>query len=76
MQSQFSPSSDLIYTVSQLNNEARFLLEDTFPFIWIEGEISNFAAPNSGHWYFCLKDAQSQVRCAMFKMQQRQLLFP
>jgi exodeoxyribonuclease VII large subunit len=64
-----------IYTVSRLNNEVRFLLEDTFPYVWVEGEISNFAAPNSGHWYFALKDASAQVRCAMFKGNQRKLSF-
>lgn len=64
-----------IYTVSRLNNEARYLLEDAFPMIWIEGEISNFAAPHSGHWYFSLKDHSAQVRCAMFRGSQRQLNF-
>ena len=64
-----------IYTVSRLNNEVRFLLEDTYPFVWVEGEISNFAAPHSGHWYFSLKDAAAQVRCAMFRTQQRNLGF-
>lgn len=64
-----------IYTVSRLNSEVRFLLEDTFPLVWVEGEISNFAAPHSGHWYFSLKDASAQVRCAMFKGQQRKLNF-
>ncbi len=64
-----------IYTVSRLNNEVRFLLEDTFPSIWVEGEISNFAAPHSGHWYFSLKDNSAQVRCAMFRGNQRQLGF-
>ena len=37
------------------------------PALWIQGEISNFAAPGSGHWYFSLKDAAAQVRCAMFR---------
>lgn len=64
-----------IYTVSRLNNEVRFLLEDTFATLLIEGEISNFAAPHSGHWYFCLKDASAQVRCAMFKSSQRDVGF-
>jgi exodeoxyribonuclease VII large subunit len=62
-----------IYTVSRLNREVRFMLEDNFPLMWIEGEISNFAAPHSGHWYFSLKDATAQVRCAMFKPQNRRL---
>lgn len=64
-----------IYTVSRLNNEVRFLLEDTFPPIWVEGEISNFSAPNSGHWYFSLKDAAAQVSCAMFRSSRLKLNF-
>lgn len=43
------------------------LLETQLPLLWIEGEISNFARPRSGHWYLTLKDNQAQVRCAMFK---------
>jgi exodeoxyribonuclease VII large subunit len=64
-----------VYTVSRLNNSVRFLLEDTYENVWVEGEISNFAAPNSGHWYFSLKDASAQVRCALFRGNQRQLGF-
>ncbi len=56
-----------IYTISRLNREARSLLEQNFPILWIEGEISNLARPASGHLYFSLKDAAAQVRCAMFK---------
>lgn len=37
------------------------------PLLWVEGEISNFARPASGHWYFTLKDQQAQIRCAMFR---------
>jgi exodeoxyribonuclease VII large subunit len=54
-------------TVSQLNRQARMLLESHFDFVWVEGEVSNFAAPSSGHWYFTLKDGSAQVRCAMFR---------
>jgi exodeoxyribonuclease VII large subunit len=56
-----------VYTVSRLNREARMLLEAGLPPLWIEGELSNFARPSSGHWYFTLKDADAQVRCAMFR---------
>jgi exodeoxyribonuclease VII large subunit len=56
-----------VYTVSRLNREARMLLEAGLPPCWIEGELSNFARPASGHWYFTLKDADAQVRCAMFR---------
>src|SRR5450631_1599395 len=61
-----------IYTVSRLNREVRILLERGFGTLWIEAEISNFARPSSGHWYFSLKDAAAQVRCAMFR--QRNML--
>src|SRR3990167_1315240 len=64
-----------IYTVSRLNNAVRVILENNFPFVWVEGEISNFAAPHSGHWYFSLKDATAQIRCAMFKGNQRKINF-
>lgn len=56
-----------VYTVSRLNREVRGLVESRFATLWIEGEISNFARPASGHWYFSLKDAGAQVRCAMFR---------
>ena len=56
-----------IYTVSRLNREARALLEGSFPLLWLEGEVSNFTRPASGHWYFSLKDEIAQVRCAMFR---------
>jgi exodeoxyribonuclease VII large subunit len=61
-----------IYTVSRLNREVRALLERGFATLWLEAEISNFARPSSGHWYFSLKDASAQVRCAMFR--QRNML--
>ena len=56
-----------IFTVSELNRTVRQLLESTLPLLWVEGEISNFARPSSGHWYLTLKDQNAQVRCAMFK---------
>lgn len=65
--------SEEIYTVSRLNREARNLLEGSFPALWIEGEISGFLAHTSGHWYFSLKDSTAQVRCAMFRTQNRRL---
>jgi exodeoxyribonuclease VII large subunit len=62
-------------TVSQLNRQARTLLESHFDFIWVTGEISNFVAPSSGHWYFSLKDGGAQVRCAMFRNRNQRLRF-
>lgn len=64
-----------IYTVSELNMQARALLEGSFPQIWVEGEISNLARPRSGHIYFSLKDERCQLRCAMFRMHNRRIDF-
>lgn len=62
-------------SVSQLNREAKRLLANHFLTVRVVGEVSNFSAPSSGHWYFTLKDAQAQVRCAMFRGQQNRLGF-
>jgi exodeoxyribonuclease VII large subunit len=64
-----------IYTVSQLTGEIKTLLEKNFEHIWVEGEISNFRQPTSGHLYFTLKDESSQLRAVMFRMQNRLLKF-
>ena len=55
-----------VLSVSAVNRQARDLLEDKFPAIAVEGEVSGFSAPASGHWYFTLKDSKAQLRCAMF----------
>jgi len=68
-------NSPAVLSVSQLNRLARQLLEDCFPLIWVEGEISNLSRPSSGHWYFTLKDKQAQVRCAMFRNRNFRLRF-
>lgn len=60
-------NSRTVLSVTQLNRQARQLLETHMSLLWIEGEISNFSCPTSGHWYFTLKDTGAQVRCAMFK---------
>lgn len=56
-----------VYSVRELNAAAKSLLENGLPLMWVRGEISNFVAASSGHWYFSLKDEQAQVRCAMFR---------
>lgn len=60
-----------IYSVSRLNSEVRLTLELQFQTLWLQGEVSNFVAAASGHWYFSLKDSAAQVKCAMFKMANR-----
>ncbi len=57
-----------ILTVSQLNRSVKKTLESHYQTVWIEGEVSNIMRPQSGHLYFTLKDAQAQVRCALFRL--------
>lgn len=64
-----------VYTVSRLNAEVRALLEGNLGRIWLNGEISNFASPSSGHWYLTLKDNHSQIRCAMFRGRNQNVTF-
>ena len=64
-----------VLSVSSLNQMAKSLLEGHFSQIAVEGEISNFANPASGHWYFTLKDQKSQLRCAMFAGHNRWVRF-
>ena len=64
-----------IYSVSDLNRETKNLLASHFSSIQVEGEISNLSTPSSGHFYFSLKDPKAQIRCAMFKSQQRRMNF-
>jgi exodeoxyribonuclease VII large subunit len=69
------PQGREILTPSILVRMARDVLEDSFPLVWIEAEISNLSRPASGHFYFNLKDAQAQVRCAMFRLKAQYLRF-
>ena len=68
-------SNRRIISVSELNKHAKRLLESEFPLLFVEGEISNFARPRSGHWYFTLKDEKAQIRCAMFKNRNQTVKF-
>nr|WP_320192917.1 exodeoxyribonuclease VII large subunit [uncultured Desulfobacter sp.] len=64
-----------VYTVGTLTRQIKNLLEDQYPFLWITGEISNFATPASGHSYFSLKDEAAVISCVIFKGQKRHLKF-
>ncbi|MCH2346732.1 MAG: exodeoxyribonuclease VII large subunit [Pseudomonadales bacterium] len=64
-----------VLSVTNLNRMAKLLLEDNFPAVVVEGEISNLATPASGHWYLTLKDKTSQIRCAMFVNRNRLVRF-
>ena len=64
-----------ILTVSQANRQAKRLLETHFASVWIDGEISNFSTPSSGHWYLTLKAQNAQIKCAMFRSRNARLKF-
>ena len=64
-----------IFTVTRLNSAVRMILEQDLGLVWLTGELSNLAMPSSGHWYFSLKDISAQVRCAMFKGNNRRVPF-
>ncbi len=64
-----------VLTPSALNRLVRELIEGALPMAWIEGEVCNFVRAASGHWYFSLKDAAAEVRCAMFARENARLRF-
>lgn len=64
-----------ILSVGDLNRAIAASLEDRFDMVWVGGEISNFKAYDSGHWYFSLKDEEGQIRCVMFRGRNGQVGF-
>ncbi|MDM5088439.1 exodeoxyribonuclease VII large subunit [Aeromonas bestiarum] len=74
---RLNPSSQQqqVFTVTRLNSAVRMILEQDLGLVWLTGELSNLAMPSSGHWYFSLKDLGAQVRCAMFKGNNRRVAF-
>lgn len=64
-----------VMTVSELNKHIRDILEGRFPILWLKGEISNFKAHTSGHFYFSLKDSKAQINAVMFRGFNSQLRF-
>lgn len=71
----FDDSPARILTVTQVTRDIKELLEEAFLSVWVEGEISNFRVVQSGHAYFTLKDARSQLRVVMFRSAMGRLLF-
>ena len=74
-QTSQSSAPKIVLSISQLNQQSRNLLESALSRVWVEGEISNFVRPSSGHIYLTLKDDQAQIRAAMFRGQNRNLSF-
>lgn len=64
-----------ILTVSELTKDIKLILENSFEPLWVEGEVSNLRRPSSGHIYFTLKDASSQIKCVLFKNQSSAVKF-
>ncbi|MEQ8206652.1 MAG: exodeoxyribonuclease VII large subunit, partial [Woeseia sp.] len=72
MNDLFAASGDSpAISVSDLNRQAKTLLERGLARVCVEGELSNLARPASGHLYFTLKDSGAQIRCAFFRQRQR-----
>ncbi|MCF7890455.1 exodeoxyribonuclease VII large subunit [Candidatus Bipolaricaulota bacterium] len=69
---QGEPGTDEIYSVSRLNREARYLLEENFRSLWVEGEVSNLHESSAGHLYFTLKEEDSEIDAVMFSGDKRQ----
>jgi len=65
----------IVCTVSELAMRIKASLEDQFPAVWVEGEISNLRTPSSGHAYFTLKDDTAQLRCVLFRGRGRRVAF-
>jgi len=70
-----SVGQEKIYTVTEITREIRGILEETFPTIWVEGEISNYTLHSSGHRYFSLKDENAQIRCTLWRFRGERLGF-
>jgi len=66
---------NLILSVGDLNRAIASSLQDQFDSVWVSGEVSNFKAYDSGHWYFSLKDEEGQIRCVMFRGKNAQVGF-
>ena len=75
LQSLFDEEERLPWSVSELNAEIRSVLERSFGGVWVEGEITNFHAHGSGHWYFSLTDGDAFIKAACFKGQNYRIRF-
>jgi exodeoxyribonuclease VII large subunit len=64
-----------VLSVSELTRRLQEVLEERFPAVWVEGEISNYRVYGSGHAYFTLKDAESQIRAVLFRNRGRRIKF-
>jgi exodeoxyribonuclease VII large subunit len=73
--SLFDQSERKPWSVSELTARVKGALEGQFASVWVEGEISNFKAVSSGHWYFTIKDSGSQLRASCFRNANQRIRF-
>ena len=69
-------SAEGAWTVGEVTRRARAVIEAGLPPLWVRGEIADFTAARSGHWYFSLRDKSAQLRCVMFAKQNFRLPAP
>ena len=70
-----TPEENPVVSVSALVRQMKFLLESQFPYLWVEGEVTNLRIPSSGHAYFSLKDENAEIPAVMFRSSHAQLAF-
>ena len=70
-----TPTLPKVYRVAELTRLIKTVMEDEVGEVWVEGELSNFRQPASGHWYFTLKDESAQLAGVMFRGNQRGVRF-
>src|ERR1700730_10692493 len=61
------PDGVKVLTVGEISRTVKGLLEEAFPTVWVSGEVSNLARPNSGHVYLTLKDSESQLKAVLYR---------
>jgi exodeoxyribonuclease VII large subunit len=64
-----------VYTITEITKEIKSILEESFPNVWVEGEISNYTLHSSGHRYFSMKDENAQIRCTLWRFRGTRLSF-
>ena len=67
MSALFPPPGIVVHSVGELTRAIKGLLEDTYPLVWVEGELSNLARPGSGHVYLTLKDEEAPLKCVLYR---------
>ena len=77
MQLEFSMPTKTVHSVSEITNLLKKLIEQHPPFknVWVQGQVSNYSRPGSGHIYFTLKDEQNQINCVIWRSSANRLRF-